>query len=59
VDPLTARELTVLELVEAGLSNIESADCLVVSETTVRTHVSCHLVKIYARSCSFSRSRPD
>jgi DNA-binding NarL/FixJ family response regulator len=46
---LTEREVTVLELVAAGMSNKEIADRLIVSEATVKTHVSRILTKLYAR----------
>jgi NarL family two-component system response regulator LiaR len=39
-DPLTPRELEVLRLVAQGLENPEIADRLVITEATVRTHVS-------------------
>ena len=39
-EPLTDRELEILCLVSTGLTNSEIADRLVVTETTVRSHVS-------------------
>ena len=46
-DPLTEREVEVLRLVAQGLSNDDIADKLVVSERTVRTHVSHILDKLH------------
>ena len=46
-DPLTDRELGVLKLVAQGLTNQEIADQLVISEGTVRTHVSNILSKLH------------
>lgn len=49
-EPLTERELEVLRLVAQGLSNQQIADKLVVSEATVRTHVSNILSKLHLAS---------
>jgi len=49
-DPLTPREVEVLRLVAQGRNNQEIADMLVISETTVRTHVSNILNKLHLAS---------
>jgi two-component system, NarL family, response regulator LiaR len=46
-EPLTDRELEVLKLVAQGLANQEIANSLVVSERTVRAHVSAILGKLH------------
>ena len=40
VEPLTSRELEVLQLVAKGHENHEIAEKLVIAEVTVRTHIS-------------------
>jgi NarL family two-component system response regulator LiaR len=50
LDPLTERELEVLRLLAQGKSNREIADQLVITELTVRTHVSNILGKLHLAS---------
>ena len=49
-DPLTQREVEVLRLVAQGLENREIAERLVISEATVRTHVSNITGKLHVAS---------
>jgi NarL family two-component system response regulator LiaR len=46
-DPLTAREIEILQLLAQGVENKEIARRLVVREATVRTHVSNILSKLH------------
>jgi len=48
-DGLTPREGEVLALIASGLSNIEIAEHLVISEGTVKSHINRLLTKIHAR----------
>ena len=49
-DPLSEREMEVLRLLAQGKSNREIADQLVITELTVRTHVSNILGKLHLAS---------
>jgi NarL family two-component system response regulator LiaR len=46
-DPLTEREVDILRYVARGMGNQEIADLLVLSERTVRTHISNVLSKLH------------
>jgi DNA-binding NarL/FixJ family response regulator len=48
-DELTPREVEVFKLVARGMSNAEIAEHLIVSETTVKTHVARILMKLEVR----------
>jgi two-component system, NarL family, response regulator LiaR len=49
-EPLTEREIEILRLVAQGLSNKAIADYFMISERTVRTHVSSILAKLHLAS---------
>jgi DNA-binding NarL/FixJ family response regulator len=47
---LSAREVEVMTLIARGLTNIEIAEDLFISQTTVKTHVARVLAKLRARN---------
>ena len=49
LNELTTREMEVFKLIARGMSNSEIAGELVVSETTVKTHVARILMKLNLR----------
>ena len=49
-DPLTPREVEVLGFVAKGMQNPEIAEHLVITEATVRTHVSNIMTKLHLAS---------
>ncbi len=49
IDPLSSREMEVLRLVSNAMSNKEIAETLVISEGTVKNHLSNILAKLSAR----------
>ncbi|WP_371173808.1 response regulator transcription factor [Buchananella felis] len=49
IESLTAREREVLELIAQGMSNAEIAEHLVLSSTTIKTHVGNVLAKLEVR----------
>ena len=53
IEPLTSRELEVLKLIEAGCTNQDIADRLVISIPTVKRHIS----NIYAKLGAGSRTQ--
>jgi DNA-binding CsgD family transcriptional regulator len=55
--PLTARELEVIELVSTGATNQEIANALVISESTVKSHVKHILRKLGAANRAEAVSR--
>jgi DNA-binding NarL/FixJ family response regulator len=55
--PLTAREREVIELVSSGATNQEIANALVISESTVKSHVKHILRKLGAANRAEAVSR--
>lgn len=49
IDPLSDRELEILQLVATGISNRQIADILVIAEGTVKNHLTSILNKLDAR----------
>jgi RNA polymerase sigma factor (sigma-70 family) len=46
IDPLTPRETEILRLIAQGMTNIEIAQRLVITEGTVKNHVTAILSKL-------------
>ena len=57
VEPLSGRELEVLRLVTAGLSNREIAEKLIISSGTAKTHVHNICGKLGARNRTEAATR--
>src|SRR5262249_3624974 len=57
LEPLTPRELEVLHLLAAGVTNQEIADQLVISLTTVKKHVSSLFLKLDAENRTHAVAR--
>jgi LuxR family maltose regulon positive regulatory protein len=53
VDPLSERELEILDLIASGLSNKEIADILVISVSTVKSHIN----NLYGKLGTHSRTQ--
>lgn len=56
-EPLSPREVEVLDLIHQGLTNREIADRLFVSERTVKKHVGNILAKLHVRNRTFAAIR--
>jgi LuxR family maltose regulon positive regulatory protein len=50
IEPLTTREVEVLKLIEAGCSNQAIAEKLVISNATVKRHISNIYAKLGVKS---------
>ena len=59
INPLTKREMEVLEAVAKGLENREIAEDLVISYKTVKTHVSriLHKLDVKSRTAAVAKAR--
>ena len=59
VEPLSERELEVLQLIVAGMSNREIAEKLIIGEGTVKTHI-IHIfskLDVQSRTQAIARAR--
>jgi LuxR family maltose regulon positive regulatory protein len=59
VDPVSARELQVLRLIAAGLSNAEIGAALVIAQATVKRHINSLYSKlgVHSRTQALNRAR--